>query len=160
MEEKLCTRCGVVKPAAEYHSNKSRLDGLQSYCKECKGKMDQKTYLGNKTAYVARNKKSRQLLKDEVNAIKAAAGCKYCSEKDFCCLEFHHTNSEDKEATISKFVQTASRRKVFKEIAKCDVVCSNCHRKLHAGRKLQNNLGSALAGPKAESTADRTPFCV
>lgn len=35
METKLCTKCGKTKPISEFGLNKSKKDGLQSYCKEC-----------------------------------------------------------------------------------------------------------------------------
>ena len=33
---KRCGRCGIEKPAAEYHRDRSRADGLHSYCRSCK----------------------------------------------------------------------------------------------------------------------------
>jgi len=33
--EKKCSRCRVVKPASQFHRDKSRLDGCSSYCKPC-----------------------------------------------------------------------------------------------------------------------------
>lgn len=33
---KTCTKCGKEKPAAEFHKNKSRKDGLSDWCGECK----------------------------------------------------------------------------------------------------------------------------
>lgn len=32
---KECSRCGVAKPLAEFHANKSREDGCAPYCKVC-----------------------------------------------------------------------------------------------------------------------------
>ena len=33
--EKPCGRCGVVKPATQYHLNRSKPTGLGSWCKTC-----------------------------------------------------------------------------------------------------------------------------
>ena len=33
---KRCSKCGVVKPLAEFGKNKSRKDGCQDYCNECR----------------------------------------------------------------------------------------------------------------------------
>ena len=41
-------------------------------------------------------------------------------------MDFDHLG--DKEFVISKGVSMHSPIKLLKEIAKCDVVCSNCHR--------------------------------
>lgn len=35
MLEKTCCRCKQIKPALEFHKNKTRKDGLQGRCKEC-----------------------------------------------------------------------------------------------------------------------------
>jgi hypothetical protein len=35
MKTKICLKCKVEKPVSEFYSCKSRLDGLQSYCKVC-----------------------------------------------------------------------------------------------------------------------------
>lgn len=33
---KECTCCHEVKPASDFHKDKSKIDGLDSKCKECK----------------------------------------------------------------------------------------------------------------------------
>lgn len=33
--EKLCTKCGTIKPAGEFSKSKSRKDGLNGHCKRC-----------------------------------------------------------------------------------------------------------------------------
>lgn len=33
--EKLCGKCGVVKPNSEYHKHSKMNDGLQKRCKKC-----------------------------------------------------------------------------------------------------------------------------
>ena len=54
-----------------------------------------------------------------------------CSEKDHVCLDLHHMR--DKHDNVAELVRAASIRKILLELPKCIVVCSNCHRKLHAG---------------------------
>lgn len=52
----------------------------------------------------------------------------------FTGLEFHHVESDLKEANIFNMVRAGvSFAKVQREIAKCVILCSNCHRELHAG---------------------------
>ena len=64
-------------------------------------------------------------------AVKLKGGCcSICSyDKSIAALEFHHTNPETKEENINKFT---SWPKVEKELEKCILVCSNCHRELHS----------------------------
>jgi hypothetical protein len=63
-----------------------------------------------------------------LNDIKSV-GCYLCNEKDIACLDFHHLR--DKEYTIANLVKNENFNKIKEEVAKCIVLCSNCHRKLH-----------------------------
>lgn len=66
------------------------------------------------------------------NTLKKGKVCKYCGESETICLDFHHRNPNEKDSLIQKMVRyTSNNDKVLKEISKCDVVCSNCHRKIH-----------------------------
>lgn len=56
-----------------------------------------------------------------------------CGESIPVALDFHHKNPEEKENLISKLVGK-SMTALQKEIAKCVVLCANCHRKGHAGQ--------------------------
>lgn len=45
-----------------------------------------------------------------------------------CCMDFDHRDPSLKIAPVGRLVATASRQRLLAEIAKCDLVCSNCHR--------------------------------
>lgn len=63
-----------------------------------------------------------------------SAGCHFCDEMEPVCLDFHHRNSAEKSFNLSNSGNKGiSVAEVATEIAKCVVVCANCHRKLHAG---------------------------
>lgn len=55
--------------------------------------------------------------------------CCICGEATYCCLELHHVR--DKLYNISQAVKHLSTSLFIKEMNKCIVVCSNCHKKLH-----------------------------
>ena len=61
-----------------------------------------------------------------------------CGETDPICLDFHHRDGEVKKFGISriknKYVGQAA---LLAEIAKCDVLCANCHRKHHAKERIE-----------------------
>lgn len=46
-------------------------------------------------------------------------------------LEFHHINSNEKDFGIAQKGYTRSFSEVRKELDKCILVCSNCHREIH-----------------------------
>lgn len=57
--------------------------------------------------------------------------CEICGyDKCIAALEFHHETN--KEFSISNKGYTKSWERVKKEIEKCKLVCSNCHREIHA----------------------------
>lgn len=79
----------------------------------------------NRCRYMADHAKKKKILDDA-----RAKGCSQCSEKDLACLDFHHRDPSEKEGNIAEFRRYAVA-KLLAEIAKCDVLCANCHRKHH-----------------------------
>lgn len=60
------------------------------------------------------------------------AGCA-CGEREPICLDFHHRDPAQKVMSIGKHLtHFASVEALAAEIAKCDVICGNCHKKHHA----------------------------
>ena len=53
-------------------------------------------------------------------------GCKVCGVRDPEVLDFHHL--KDKNWAVSE-MRGYAWDKVLKEIAKCEILCSNCHRR-------------------------------
>jgi hypothetical protein len=60
-------------------------------------------------------------------------GCAICPEKDPSCLDAHHLDPATKLFSLGRY-NSASRAKTAAELAKCICLCSNCHRKFHAGK--------------------------
>jgi transposase-like protein len=102
-------------------------------------------YLERKRAwdrsYYQRHKSERRVadaerkyrLYEYLQRIKAQAKCKYCGESHPAVLQFHHRDPREKDFDISTFVyhQKGGLEKLEAEIAKCDVLCANCHLKYH-----------------------------
>jgi hypothetical protein len=62
-----------------------------------------------------------------------------CGESDIVCMDFHHRNPDEKDSTIGKMVNDGfGIEAILAEISKCDILCSNCHRKLHYKIKNSN----------------------
>lgn len=54
--------------------------------------------------------------------------CSICWEGRVACLEFHHRDPKDKSFEPGmKQWRDMSMKRLQDEMAKCDVVCSNCH---------------------------------
>ena len=69
--------------------------------------------------------------------VEALGGkCVVCNETyEDCCFDFHHTDPDKKEFTISQSNTNGARSwlTLRDEIAKCALLCANCHRLLHSG---------------------------
>lgn len=66
--------------------------------------------------------------------------CLRCEESHPGCLDFHHRDPSEKDVSISLVVWRWKLTRLEAEIAKCDVLCANCHRKLHWEERKANSL--------------------
>jgi transcription elongation factor Elf1 len=91
-------------------------------------------YLRNKEK-VRKEIKDRKLeIREWYTNYKETLSCLHCGEDESCCLAFHHRDPSKKDLEISKAVNNGwAILRLEKEIDKCDVVCHNCHSKIHAG---------------------------
>ena len=62
---------------------------------------------------------------------KKTLKCERCPESHPGALDFHHLDPTVKDSTIKDLVRTGTRQQILDEIGKCQVLCANCHRKLH-----------------------------
>jgi hypothetical protein len=86
-------------------------------------------YQKNKELYQARQKARLNKARDYVNDIKKASKCVDCGEDNWKCLDFDHVDPKKKTKGISKMVRSRfSTERIQKEIDKCEIRCSNCHR--------------------------------
>lgn len=85
----------------------------------------------NRERYYALDAARRAEMSAYVRGIKASSSCVDCDQSfsDFPeVLEFDHIGT-DKIAAVARLVgQGCGRAKIDAEIAKCELVCANCHR--------------------------------
>ena len=93
-----------------------------------------KHYIKNRVARIA-DKKSRKLRNRVfVQEYKATHPCK-CGESTPCCLDFHHKDPSQKFEVLGIMAARGfGLERIKEEIAKCEILCANCHRKFHFGR--------------------------
>jgi predicted HNH restriction endonuclease len=68
--------------------------------------------------------------KQEIAEWKRARGCSVCGETEPWVLDMHHLDPKVKEQNSAT---SATLKTFLKEADKCVLLCSNCHRKVHAG---------------------------
>lgn len=81
-----------------------------------------------------RNKKNREKWMPVLREIFGVLECGICEySKCFAALDFHHKEHEKKEKNIARILILKITDERIKEIKKCEILCSNCHRELHNG---------------------------
>lgn len=81
--------------------------------------------------------KYRRKRKAELHEYKLAMGCVECGyRKSAYALDLHHRDPDTKEFTVGHNFSLAKER-FCAEVAKCDVICRNCHAELH-GEEFDN----------------------
>lgn len=145
METKCCTKCKEDLPVSCFNKKK---DNLQTFCIECNKKYLRQHYLDNKASYIAKARTNTRKYKNQYQDYKAQLQCQRCSEDSPSCLDFHHVDPDQKDYAISKAIRTKTLKAIQEELNKCAVLCSNCHRKYHAGElgDWQPDIGESFNG--------------
>lgn len=87
-----------------------------------------RNYRLNKEVYVVKAKRRKERLYSEVIVPAKSMPCLDCKGTfPPVCMDFDHVRGE-KRFDISNNHDKVSLVRLLEEIAKCDVVCSNCHR--------------------------------
>lgn len=132
-EFKICFRCKRKLNLDEFGKSPKRYDGLQTFCRPCQSEYQKEWYRANKKEHLrrskARNKEVRSELKRRLGEYLSKHPCVDCGEQDVVVLDFDHIKG-NKVLGISQMVRSYySWPRILCEINKCDVRCSNCHRK-------------------------------
>lgn len=137
MQTKKCCKCKSEKDLCEFNRNKSRKDGCSGYCKQCNDEYQKQHYLQNKTDYQDNKRSFRKKLTNAIAEIKSKASCVICGENHPAVLEFHHKDATEKDFAIAEVVRLGyNLAKLMEEINKCEILCSNCHKKKHWEEKI------------------------
>lgn len=131
---KTCSKCDQEKPLNQYNKQSKTKDGLYSQCKDCARESNKKSYFrtsGKRNQYlIARRRRLAKERNEKIKTIKIA--CKQCGFDHFAALDFHHIDPKQKTMDIMYLKWSGCSDKTFwDEVAKCEVLCSNCHRILH-----------------------------
>jgi transcriptional regulator with XRE-family HTH domain len=129
-ELRRCGRCGYHLPTECFN----RLGaGRQWWCRTCfaayfraRGDLHRRQ---SNTAKLARTQALREYVLEHLLRTR----CTDCGERDPVVLEFDHIG--EKVAHVARLLSDgASKKAVDAEIARCEVVCANCHRRRTARR--------------------------
>ena len=107
---------------------------------------EKRTYKDRRSYLIAAVQKRRKKVRRM--AIELAGGrCQICGyQRCIEALEFHHLGDKGKDFSISDKGHSRSWSRVKKEIARCALLCANCHREVHIGLHNVKN-DQYLSGP-------------
>ena len=133
---KKCDHCKQYKEDEEFNWRWKELGIRAKTCRDC-------AHGFNKTYFEGSAKeKHLQQVRERKNAARDAAReyaweylsthpCIHCGESDPMVLEFHHRSDEEKDMAVGYMVSGGwSIARIKSEMAKCDVLCANCHRRV------------------------------
>ena len=123
-----------ILPISQFRKHKKSKDGLSSQCKTCADMVNRRYTDKNPKLVLERKRVRRQKLLERYREWKSDIGCKCCPETEAICLELHHLIPEEKEVNPADMIRRGwAWERIMEEAEKCVVVCSNCHKKVHAG---------------------------
>lgn len=128
-----CAKCKTDLPATSFPPSALRLTKKWFMCNPCRNAYYRGRRREDGGCYAGRYVKRRREKNSQwFLALKEKLSCSRCDETHVACLDFHHRDPASKEYNIGTMVYGQKKRSLIEaEIAKCDVLCSNCHRKEH-----------------------------
>jgi hypothetical protein len=119
------SRADEIEAWRQQQPGESRKEYLKRYQREYHR---QQWYPDHKNERIQETKERRAALKEWYQNYKATLRCKICGEWRPECLQFHHRDRSQKAFNISGWIRNGvSLEALQQEIAKCDVLCANCH---------------------------------
>lgn len=141
---RFCPKCGLTKPSTHFYDGRARgRRGRQ--CRECAREQMRARYAD---------------LRAWLDAYKLEHGCVECGYKEHpAALEFDHLPGKDKTLNISVMIVVGgfSKGRILEEIAKCELVCANCHRVRTVARRQHGAWSDFKRQKLPVPDADGTP---
>ena len=136
---KICWRCNRLKPLTEFHR---RGRGYQAWCKACRRSYDALYHQRNKQKRLAQ-KRDLELRWDAWYQALKSGQCVYCGGTFHpAAMQFDHPPGVRKSGNVGDIRRRHNRPRLLAEIAKCELVCANCH----AMRTFNRRRGVAQPG--------------
>ena len=134
MVQKRCNHCQQLRDEEEYNWRYKSLGIRHPTCRDCAHSFNKDYYEGDaKERHLQQVKErtefAREAARDFVYQYLLTHPCEQCGEADPRVLEFHHVGQKD--MAITRMVTGGwSIKRIQDEISRCQVLCSNCHRKI------------------------------
>ena len=110
-----------------------RKDRQTAEYREQNRKYQNEWYHANKKSALATRKKRLDKLREQFKEYKSSRGCNKCGETHPYCLELHRSDPSVKDLNPSEMLVKKgwSFERLKEEFDKLEILCANCHRKVH-----------------------------
>ena len=134
---------------------------LHGYCRVCHAEWNRQHYLRNKATYLATARRNNAMYQERnlqrIVEYLVIHSCVDCGESDPVVLDFDHREPATKLIEIGNLTRrVVSWTTIEAEIAKCDVRCSNCHRRRTAKQFGWRKAARSAVGAGAPGIEPRT----
>lgn len=131
-----CGVCGETKPIEQFNWRRRDKGQRDNMCRPCRAEYKQQHYAANRRRYIENATERRKRVGEGrmqmlVEYLRDHP-CADCGEDDVLVLEFDHLGG--KEFSIARGLRDRTMAALVAEMAKCEVVCANCHRRRTAAR--------------------------
>lgn len=135
-KSKVCSKCRTKKELTEFNFRNRAFNKRHSYCKDCGKIFTRNHYRNTKRQYLDRNLRSYASRRELVIKAKLQP-CVDCGiQYPYYVMDLDHREGVTKMFSLHK-VHNATKKAILQEIAKCDVVCANCHRERTHQRRMK-----------------------
>lgn len=125
---KECSICYKEKPVSEFSVRRASPDGLCGACGICSAEKQREQYKDNKKYYLDRNRELRSKNREKYRETKEGKPCAHCGGLfPQVCMDYDHIDPKTKKLCVAQMMGY-SWKDIEKEISKCELICSNCHR--------------------------------
>ena len=124
-------KCNVCKQEKDFGEFSWERKGVKRSprCKQCQSSLSKKHYQKNSDDYKRYRNKYKLNIQKRIYQYLKDNPCIKCGESNPVVLELDHRDPKLKEFNISSApTRRVSVKKLDGELAKCDVLCANCHR--------------------------------
>ena len=145
---KRCPKCEKDLPTTSFSYRDAEHRRIQSYCRDCQNEAWRRWYASeqNRRRHKALVRDRRRRRRDRHRQIVLEAKAVPCAD---CGVQYaphvmdfdHRIGGEPKVSAVSAMVHVVGTEALLAEIAKCDVVCANCHRE-----RTHKRAGGSSAG--------------
>ena len=138
---KTCGSCKAQKPLTDFHR---RGRGYQTWCKDCRRAYDRSYHADTRPRRLALARARHERVVEWYRDLKSSTPCADCGRRRYhhAAMQWDHLPGAIKLNDVSNLVQRHCKTVILAEIAKCELVCANCH----AVRSFERRRGVAQPG--------------